>query len=358
MLTILNYGQIFNWENSNNVTITDSIDIFMKSPSPKITLIDTAQNWYQFNHNVGDLTVYWSTEALANERAERVPIIKFHPNDRVFSSSSGPNNKYNLLFWLNFIQHFYTTKYKYLIPKNEIFANNICCTLGDGRLTRIYAYLQLLNHELLNRNVSFATNSFMPSLMPDDCNELVEQNKMLEYVQKNRDCYEYKPLELDWNKTKNLRRWYSQHLPGVQSSAIIPTKAYLDSSLIFINETIVHNPEFFVTEKTAKGILSGRPFIVVGCHKFLEQLRNLGFLTWSSVLDESYDEKESIKERIDFAVLSAKEFKKSNVLNSPTKLALIQKISNHNREVFFNTNWSEKMRLAKKQIYLELGLPI
>lgn len=356
MITILDQGQNFGWGGLSIANFVSSVEEFSKLPSPKITLLDLADKWYSYDRSNTDLTVYWVTEALANERAEGKPIVKLHPNDRIFSSSFGPNNKFNLLYWFGYMKSVYSTKYKFLIPKNEIYQNNLCCTLGQGRLPRIYTYYKLNEYNLINRNVSFATNDFLRSALPDKNNELPGQDAIHTITKQMNFSSLKRNLELDWRKTKNVSSWWGQHRPGVQTSSIIPTHSYMDSSLLLINETIVYNLEFFVTEKTIKGLLSGRPFIVIGCYKFLEHLKNLGFLTWSSILDETYDEKENIKDRIDSAVASADEYIKSNVLNDPRKLEKIQKITNHNKKVFFETNWNSNINLAITQLLLELGI--
>ena len=72
MLTVLllEDSQSFGWNNCNIITkinFIQSIDEFIKSPSPKIVLISSKKQWYEFdrNHN-SDLNVYWTSEALAN----------------------------------------------------------------------------------------------------------------------------------------------------------------------------------------------------------------------------------------------------------------------------------------------------
>jgi hypothetical protein len=74
------------------------------------------------------------------------------------------------------------------------------------------------------------------------------------------------------------------------------------------------------------------------------------------VLDESYDELENIKDRIDYAVASANYYIRSNVLNNPKKLEKIQKITNHNKKVLFETDWNRKTYNIKKQLLFELGI--
>ena len=48
--------------------------------------------------------------------------------------------------------------------------------------------------------------------------------------------------------------------------------------------------EFFLTEKTVKNLIIGMPFVSVSTPHFLKNLRSLGFETYSSVWDESYDD--------------------------------------------------------------------
>lgn len=358
MLTILNDGQSFGWdeEYEPRVNIVNTREEFDKAPHPKIILLDNHYKWYNYDRSGADLVVFWVTESLALERGQGFPIVKLHPNDRILSSSTGPNSNYSLLYWFYDMSNVYNGRYRSLLPKNEIYTNNLCCTLGHGRLTRIFTYLKLHESNLINRNVSFATSRFMKVTLPDSQNELIGQDEILEYVKNSSYNLEYRALELDWNKPKKFTEWWGQHRPGTQISSIIPTKAYHDSSLLLIHETILHNPEFFVTEKTIKGLLSGRPFIIIGSQGFLEKLRDLGFLTWSSVLNEYYDQEENVKTRIEMATASAKEFIDLNVTNYPNKLAMIQRISNHNRRVFFETNWHNKIENARNQLLLELGI--
>jgi triosephosphate isomerase len=79
----------------------------------------------------------------------------------------------------------------------------------------------------------------------------------------------------------------------------------------------------------------------------IEQLKNIGV---THVLIGHSERRQIFNE--------SNEFIKENVLNSPKKLETIKKISEHNRKIFFETNWKNKIHNAQKQILLELGLPI
>lgn len=65
-----------------------------------------------------------------------------------------------------------------------------------------------------------------------------------------------------------------------------------------VGETISNNDCFFVTEKTAKPLMAGRPFVMLSGKHTLKHLRSLGFQTFSAVIDESYDEIDDEYERI------------------------------------------------------------
>ena len=56
-----------------------------------------------------------------------------------------------------------------------------------------------------------------------------------------------------------------------------------------VAETYTRGDTFFVTEKTVRPIVAGRPMLIYGPCNFLARLHELGFRTWHSLWDESYD---------------------------------------------------------------------
>lgn len=357
MLNVLRLDQDFAWDSKRNIYRTNNIEEFQKLTHPKIALINDYR-WHDFDRSSVDMAVYWTSESLAFERSEGEEIRILSNKDRIFSSSICPTNNHNLHFFCQYFKEKYNKHYRNLIPKNEIFENNMLSTLGESRLHRCYMYCKFAESNLLNRNVSYVFRCLNIQRSLDKNNELPGQSNMYRFVTKNIDVLPKtsKRLEFEWRKYKSNDNFYKQSKPGILDSLIIPTKAYHDSSLLYISETVPHNKEFFLTEKTIKGLLSGRPFIVIGCVNFLNHLKSLGFRTWQEVLDESYDEEENLDKRIDLSVASAKEFIAMNVLNYPKKLALIQEITNHNKKVFFDTKWNLYQDTAVKLILKDLGL--
>jgi hypothetical protein len=67
-------------------------------------------------------------------------------------------------------------------------------------------------------------------------------------------------------------------------------KYYQDIFCEIVCETYFTGRTFFLTEKTLRCIINGRPFMVQGPKWFLHNLKRLGFKTFSNWWDEGYDE--------------------------------------------------------------------
>lgn len=65
---------------------------------------------------------------------------------------------------------------------------------------------------------------------------------------------------------------------------------YQKVGLDIVVETVLQYPYNFVTEKTYRPLANARPFVVLGPVHTLSFLKSLGFLTFSSIIDEAYDD--------------------------------------------------------------------
>jgi len=72
--------------------------------------------------------------------------------------------------------------------------------------------------------------------------------------------------------------------------AIVNHRAYTDSWFSVVTETIFDYPYSFRTEKIYKPILMAHPFVVAANKGYLKDLRNAGFQTFHSLIDEHYDQ--------------------------------------------------------------------
>jgi hypothetical protein len=75
---------------------------------------------------------------------------------------------------------------------------------------------------------------------------------------------------------------------GVVIAHLVPWKVYQHSLYSIVTETNFEN-YFFFSEKTAKPLYAGRPFVFFGAQGQLQDLKQLGFQTFDGIIDESYD---------------------------------------------------------------------
>ena len=66
-------------------------------------------------------------------------------------------------------------------------------------------------------------------------------------------------------------------------------KFYRDFDIELVSESYTRGSSFFPTEKTVRPIMAAKPILVYGPANYLENLRKLGFETYSKSWDESYD---------------------------------------------------------------------
>jgi hypothetical protein len=66
-----------------------------------------------------------------------------------------------------------------------------------------------------------------------------------------------------------------------------------------VTETIFDYPHTFRTEKIYKPILMAHPFVVAANQGYLKDLRNAGFKTFDTLIDESYDQIDCSQARIE-----------------------------------------------------------
>lgn len=132
-----------------------------------------------------------------------------------------------------------------------------------------------------------------------------DQDKLLRYFD------DEKPHLTD-NDTQWTTEWTGMRSPGpltwtvdrvdyfgynMSISQIIPIDVYNKTAFSVVAETNWDNYYSFYTEKTAKPIIAKRMFVMVAGKHYLNNLRDLGFKTFSDVIDESYDEIENNQER-------------------------------------------------------------
>lgn len=155
--------------------------------------------------------------------------------------------------------------------------------LGARRPHRDYVMLSFQNNpELLEKSIVTYRNGF-PGEIIDSQTEKVHAcfpdiNMTWPYVSPN--------LDHAWE----LKDALGKITGPIQSiSPYVPWEIYKNTWYSVVCENGFTGDSFFLTEKTSKVMYAKRVFVLFGpCH-FLRNLRELGFKTFDSIIDESYD---------------------------------------------------------------------
>lgn len=115
---------------------------------------------------------------------------------------------------------------------------------------------------------------------------------------------------------------------NIWASRIVPSTVYENSWISIVAETAPDG--IFPTEKIAKPIIGGRVFLVVAGQGYLQQLRSLGFKTFSSVVDETYDTLQCLNDRIDAVAEEAARLSKMDMCKIYQKLSSVLE---HNKQL-------------------------
>jgi len=126
------------------------------------------------------------------------------------------------------------------------------------------------------------------------------------------------------------------HGNSVAISNLLPVDIYNETFYSVVAETLCTNQYSQFTEKTAKPMVAGRPFIVFSGQHFLRNLRGLGFKTFDTVIDESYDDIEDETERFTQAW---HEVERLCCLDPGAVMQELQPILTHNQQHFLSTDW-------------------
>ena len=130
-------------------------------------------------------------------------------------------------------------------------------------------------------------------------------------------------------------------LHPAQPHAILPVGIYNQTYYSIVAETTCYNKYSQYTEKVAKPMLAGRPFVAFCGQHYLAGLRELGFQTFSSVIDESYDREEDLDQRLAAAWQQVEWLCDQD----PQEVYhALESVLEHNRQHFLSTDWHAAIR--------------
>lgn len=148
--------------------------------------------------------------------------------------------------------------------------------------------------------------------------------------------------------TANMVNYFGCELP---LSKIVPVTIYNQCAYSVVAETSSDNNYSFFTEKIIKPILARRLFVVFSGMNFLQNLKTLGYRTFDTVIDESYDTIEDNQQRWAAAFAQCEKLCKMDQLWVQSQ---IKQIVNHNFAVAVSTQWHADFAASIKQCVTQL----
>lgn len=127
----------------------------------------------------------------------------------------------------------------------------------------------------------------------------------------------------------------------VRASAVLPISIYNQSYYSIVSETTALHEQSQFTEKVAKPMLAMRPFVAFCGPFYLRNLRSLGFQTFDTVIDESYDTIIDDDKRYKNAWAQVENLCRQDPMAVFGRLRLILE---HNQKHFLQTDWHANVR--------------
>lgn len=127
----------------------------------------------------------------------------------------------------------------------------------------------------------------------------------------------------------------------VARDTFLPLDIYNQTYYSVVAETTAFNEYNQYTEKVAKPMLACRPFVVFSGQNYLRNLRSLGFKTFDTVIDESYDTEYNTNKRLQQAWQQVELLCKLD----PTQVRNeLQSVLQHNQQHFLQNDWHSAIK--------------
>lgn len=255
--------------------------------------------------------------------------------DNVYYIIPGFLEKYNskqFIFLPNFfveMKHFYINNLSFVLDELDPYSTKqyyFDALLGTKKTHRDLIYNSILNFNLQDKILLNYTGT--------------RDN----YLAKNEN-YFWEPGTTD-NETVSYSGHYVKfHDMSMPASSILPVHSVYNRSCYSIVAETAYEPDspVFFTEKIVKPLLTKRLFIVFSAKNYLQSLRDIGFQTFDSVIDESYDSIDNDIERWQAA------FQQVVYLCAQDQQFILEKIKpiiDHNYNILVKTNWREQAEKA------------
>jgi hypothetical protein len=149
--------------------------------------------------------------------------------------------------------------------------------LGARRPHRDYVMLALQHTNLIDKSIANYRDVFTTGI--------VVNHQTKEFA----DIFSNEQLLYPYVSPNLNPAWEVQNKIEKNISPYVPWKIYQQTQYSIIAETLATGSCFFLSEKTTKALYARRLFIIFSNANYLKGLHRLGFETFGSIIDESYD---------------------------------------------------------------------
>lgn len=296
----------FELENTNNIKFNDINIVIIETLRQLYVLCDNNKLDFTKKYIILSESFWDINEHKFTKLTYELIYVPFDLTD----FQSRLTNRSSLYFYLNDLNLLdsYNPSYDFLclVGRSKDWRNKFVKKLQEidlsNTLTSYYGKC-LGNTELLNIDIDY------------------DRDSSIEEFEKKF----YKPIKIkDFDFNYNLSHFTKMEL-------------YYKTKFSLIVETEAKLTEYHITEKTLKCLILGHPFVVVSSFRYLKFLRSMGFKTYDSIIDESYDEIENLDFRINKIIEIVK-----NLKNIKFNINTLRDIQNHNINNFvkFRNNHS------------------
>jgi hypothetical protein len=148
----------------------------------------------------------------------------------------------------------------------------------------------------------------------------------------------------------NLDNFFPANTHPSSASADYCVDDYVSTGIEIVLETLFDDDRWHLTEKSLRPIACGKPFVLMATPGSLQYLRQYGFKTFGGLIDETYDNIQNPKQRLQ-AVIA--EMKRISVLPVQQKTKLfsdLDSIAKFNKHLFFTSFFDSLVNEYKQNI--------
>jgi hypothetical protein len=221
--------------------------------------------------------------AKASINTRNVVLISGNMNNDIV------DNEIKMITWQYFetAMRMTTTKQPSSSDINSPNLKKFLCLNRIPRELRYYFMYQMYNKKLLTD-----FNASLKDVRSIDEIVSYNNNQFIDKIKDNTDFAEMLS-SLPW--VLDTSDFSSNHWDNIKYNFSAKNLIFITTETLFSSDS----SNLFLTEKTFKPLSLGMPFIVIGNPYILKRLRSLGYKTFDTLWDESYDEEFDCHKRMD-----------------------------------------------------------